>query len=286
MIASKTEIKAGQAVTFTVKGDPDIITFYSGETGKRYDYRGRSTATGMPVMSFRSLRANGSQPNSLNVLVANDFEGVAVNDTIETIARIGRAGWSDLSSGIAFSAGSLTSSGAINLSEYAKTNKPVYVAFRYNAQAGSIQNKWTIDSFSVKNLLGDNTSYIIANMNTPTTSFTNYGVPTYSPGFVNYRVKNTYNWIISSSSLVITGANAASWATEPAEAWAIIGPLDLNKVTPDVGQGVKSGSQNSADVRFTYTYNKPGVYNAVFSGGRVNIDHEEMNTQTIQITVE
>lgn len=286
MTASKTSVKAGQAITFTVKGDPDIITFYSGEIGKRYEYRGRNRTEGTPVMSFRSLRANGSQPNSLSVLIADNFEGVAVNDTTETITRIGRANWTDLTSGITLSAGSLTSSGAINLSAYADASKPVYIAFRYTAQAGSIQNKWTIDSFSVKNQLSDATSYVIANMNTPTTSFTNYGAQTYSPGFVNYRIQNTYNWIVSSTSLVITGANAANWATEPAEAWTIIGPVDLKKVTPDLGQVVKSGSQNAADVRFNYTYNTPGIYNAVFLGGQVNIDQNEVSTQAIQITVE
>lgn len=276
-------INAGDTVRFSFSGEPDMISFYSGETGKRFIYRNRAVAEGTPVLRFRSARANGSQPNSLAVMVSGDFQGIAVGDTATTISRIGSATWSDITSKAILSAGTQVSSGTIDLSDF--ISKPVYLAFRYTAQIGTVQNKWTIDSFTVKNVLNDGTSYEIANLNGNSTLYTNYGVPAFSPGFVSYRVKNLYNWIISQASLVITGADTAPWATATAESWAIIGPIDLKKVTPDIGAVIKTVSQNMGDLRFSYRYTTPGTYQAAFYGGRVSIDENEQAVKTITITV-
>lgn len=284
--AENTTVNKGDTVRFNFSGNPDMISFYSGETGKRFNYANRASADGTPVLRFRSLRANGSQPNSLNLFVSDNFEGVAVGDTAATINRIGAATWNDITGRAGLSTGTVTTSGNIDLSDFANASKPVYVAFKYTAQPGSVQNKWTIDSFSIKNILADGTSYEIANHNASSVAYISYGVQTYSPGFVNYRVKNIYNWIIGSTSLVITGADSAPFATAVAEGWAIIGPIDLKKVTPDVGTVVKIASQSIDDVHFTYRYTTPGTYEATFYGGRVSLDENEQEAKTITITVQ
>jgi hypothetical protein len=284
--AEKTTVNKGDTVRFSFSGNPDMISFYSGEAGKRFTYVNRASADGTPVLRFRSLRANGSQPNSLNLFVSDNFEGVAVGDTATAINRIGAATWNDITSRANLSTGTVTTSGNIDLSDFANASKPVYVAFRYSAQPGSVQNKWSIDSFSVKNILADGTAYEIANHNASSVAYSSYGVQTYSPGFVNYRVKNIYNWIIGSTSLVITGADSAPFATTVAEGWAIIGPIDLKKVTPDVGTVVKIASQSIDDVHFAYRYTTPGTYEATFYGGRVSLDENEQTAKTITITVQ
>ncbi|HUP10922.1 MAG TPA: DUF5017 domain-containing protein [Niastella sp.] len=284
--AEKTTVNKGDTVRFSFSGDPDMISFYSGETGKRFNYINRASADGTPLLRFRSLRANGSQPNSLTLFVSGDFEGVAIGDTNATINRIGAATWTDITSRATLSTGALTSSGNINLLDFANASKPVYVAFRYTAQPGSVQNKWTIDSFSIKNVLADGTNYEIANHNASTVAYSSYGVQTYSPGFVNYRVNNNFNWIIGSTSLVITGADSAPWAIAVAEAWAIVGPVDLKKVTPDVGAVIKTTAQSIADVQFSYRYTTPGTYEATFYGGRVSLNENEQEAKSITITVQ
>jgi hypothetical protein len=284
--AEKTTVNKGDTVRFSFSGNPDMICFYSGETGKRFNYLNRGTADGTPMLRFRSLRANGAQPNSLTLFVSDNFEGVAVGDTAATINRIGAASWNDITSRASLSTGTVTTSGNIDLSDFANASKPVYVAFRYTAQPGSVQNKWTIDSFSIKNILADGTAYEIANHNASSAAYASYGVQTYSPGFVNYRVKNIYNWIIGSTSLVITGADSAPFATAVAEGWAIIGPVDLKKVTPDVGAVVKTASQSIDDLHFSYRYTTPGTYEATFYGGRVSLNEYEQEAKTITITVQ
>lgn len=41
---SQTTFKAGEPVDFQFSGNPDYITFYSGEAGREYQYRDRITA--------------------------------------------------------------------------------------------------------------------------------------------------------------------------------------------------------------------------------------------------
>jgi hypothetical protein len=281
-----TDLKAGDTATFSFSGSPDIITFYSGEVGKRYEYRNRTSADGIPMLRFRTIRANGAQANSLAVMVADNFEGVLVKDTPATVSRISSAVWTDITSRATLSTGgaAAVASGQIDLTDLSARGKPVYIAFRYQGFTGSAQSKWTIDSFSVKNVLADGTSYEIANMNAGNISYTNYGVPTFSPGFSAFRVTNSYYWVVNSTSLVITGATSAG-AAASAEAWVILGPIDLKKVTPDIGLQVKNVSQRTEDLKLIYKYATAGTYNLVFSGGKISREEEQYTTKSFQITV-
>src|SRR5688500_9306543 len=103
--ASETTVSVGDTLQFSFTGDPDVLTFYSGEPGRRYEFRDRTSADGTPLLRFRTIRANGSQPNSLSLLVSNNFEGVIVSDTPSTINRIKNATWTDITSRAVLSGG-------------------------------------------------------------------------------------------------------------------------------------------------------------------------------------
>lgn len=282
-----TTVNVGDTNRFSFTGNPDVITFYSGETGSRYEYRNRDTANGTPLLRFRTIRANGSQVGSLSLMVSDNFEGVLVSDTPATVNRIAAATWTDITSRATLSSGSTTAvaSGNIDLSDFSTAGKPVYIAFKYQGFSGSAQSKWTIDSFAVRNVLNDGTSYIVANMNASNTAYTNYGVSGFSPGFAAFRSLNNYYWVITNgTSLVITGATSAGTAS-PAEAWAVIGPVNLKKVTPDIGKPVKMLIDKIQDLEWMCRYTTPGSYNAVFSGGKISAKESEYTTRSFQITV-
>lgn len=283
----KTTLALGDTARFRFAGSPDVLSFYSGEVGKRYEYRNRTSADGTPLLRFRTIRANGSQANSLAVMVSNNFEGVITSDTAATINRIKNAAWTDITARATLSTGAAGAvpSGNIDLSDFSTQGKPVFIAFKWIGYTGSAHSKWTVDSFSVKNVLADGTSYITANMNEYNIAYTNYGVTSFSPGFSTYKVSSVYNWTISSSSLVITGAASAGAATATAEAWVILGPLDLKKVTPDAGIPVKNTSQKASDMVYNYVYPAKGEYHAVFAGGKISIDESAYSTKSFQIIV-
>lgn len=272
----------GKPVTFQITGNPDIIYFYSGEIGKRYSYAGRISAPGTPKFQFTSLRANGIQDGSLQLMVSSDFPGITIGDTPGTLTKISSTTWTNITSRAVLSQGTSVASGAIDLTDFAQLGKPVIIAFKYLAQAGSIQNKWTISSPTLTNTLADGTVYTLAN--TTSTVIANYGVSTvFSPGWVFYTPVNNFFWSLSSTNLIITGATTAAAATTPAEAWTIMGPIDLTNVAPDVGIQLKG-----VDTRlnsYTYTYNTAGTYTATFVGAANNVYVKTEETKQIQITV-
>lgn len=280
---SKSSYQVGGNIGYNFTGNPYLITFYSGELGKRYENRNRFTAQGTPKLHFTSLIANGAQTGSLHIMVSSDFLGVVKGNDSITISNIPKASWNDITSRATLSSGTSTASGAIDLSNFAALEKPVYIAFKYTAESGSIQRKWTITGLTVTNTLPDATTYTLANLTS--TAITNYGNSyLFSPGWVAYKVSNAFNWVVTSgSSLVITGATTAAAATIAAEAWVITGPINLRTVTADLGVPIK----NIATRMLSYTnkYTTAGTYTATFVGSNANVYGGKEDLKQIQLTI-
>ncbi|HSC51992.1 MAG TPA: DUF5017 domain-containing protein [Phnomibacter sp.] len=287
----------GSKATFNFSGNPAFITFFSGEVGRRYIYRNRKTATGISKLVFTSALNAGVQPNSLRVMLSSDFKGVVskmnvvggiptntlVYDSVATLANIAAATWADITpTDLANSATAKTST--IDLSTVAAAGKKVFIAFKYLAQSGSIQNKWTITNLGVTNSLPDNTTYTIGSLAAANTAIVNYGASLFSPGWVAYTATNNYNWVVSAgTSLVITGASTAAAATSNVEAWTFMGSLDLNSVAPDFGVPLKDIS--AAPLPYQYAYPSTGKYDAVFAATNFTAYTSDTITRKIPVSI-
>ncbi|WP_162846937.1 DUF5017 domain-containing protein [Mucilaginibacter gracilis] len=281
----KTTWAVGSTVTFHLSGNPDYITFFSGEQGLNYANLNRYNAAGTPKLQFTSARNAGTQANSLLVLVSSNFAGMGI-DSATTAKNIAAATWTDIT-GRATLATSATAvaSGAIDLSDF-PADKPVYIAFRYLATTGAIQNKWTITGLTVTNTLADGSVYTIANLNS--TAITNYGVATvFSPGWVPFRLNNTANWVVTAgTSLVVTGAATAATATVAIDDWAYSGGIVLNKVSNDVGTFVKESSARLASNDYTYTFKTAGTYVVTFTAANASVYGNEEVVKQITLTIQ
>jgi hypothetical protein len=279
--ADSASYKLGSNTTFKFTGNPDNITFFSGEVGKRYAFKDRLQADGVPQLSFITARNAGVQANSLSLLISNTFPGGVTSSSDPSV--ITSANWTDITSRATW-ATTTTSvpSGTIDLSDFAAQGKPVYIAFRYNAVAGSIQNKWTITNFSLRNILADGTSYTIDTLPAFTT-VVNYGNTSTLAGWAAKTITNAYPWTLNATSMVITGATTAAAATAPAEAWTITGPINLKKVTPDAGVVIKT----MADLKpsTTYTYQSRGNFEATFVASEANADQQQSSMKKVSLTV-
>ena len=71
--ADKLSIKANETVNFSFDGNPDFITFYSGELGKKYDNMHRTLALGTSTFEFTSTATSGTQLNTLALIRINRF---------------------------------------------------------------------------------------------------------------------------------------------------------------------------------------------------------------------
>jgi hypothetical protein len=102
---------------------------------------------------------------------------------------------------------------------------------------------------------------------------------------VAYPVSNTFTWVVSAgTSLVITGAATAALATADSEAWTVMGPVDLTKVTPDVGVAIKGITLPLPS--YTYQYAKPGNYKATFIAGNATRDNVVSSISALDVMVQ
>lgn len=260
---SSTTYRVGDTVHFNFTGNPDIISFYSGEPGTNYANRNRVILPGISQLQFTSYVQNAIQLNTLKLLVSNNFN--AMYDS----ANVLNGTWTDITSRALLSTGVTgTPSGIIDLSDFAAKNLPVYIAFKYNAVTGTIQPTWTIQSFNLNLLQPDNTIMPIATIS--------------NAGWKKVNILNPAAvWNITATQLSIAGGNATAATNED---WAISSLLYLNKVAPDVAVSIKNITQvlNSYD----YVFKIPGVYKVVFLAGNATADAQQSTTQEVDLTIQ
>lgn len=265
--AQKSTIATTESAVFNLSGNPDYITFYSGEPGRRYQYRNRVSDTSTNVQLNFSTATTTATNGTLSLLISSDFNGLFDSTNVRS------ATWTNITSRATLATGTTTvASGTVSLADFAAQRKPVYLAFRYTAAPGSIQRKWTISGLTLDHVLPDKT-YNLGNMTATAPSL----------GWQSVDVRNSaVNW---TSALVITGATTAVTALDTDD-WIIMGPIDLSRVQPDAGVAIKSITENMNKFPYAYKYSAAGTYTATFEAGNVNRDKGETVVKTVPVTVQ
>lgn len=234
-------VKVGDTVRFALDGQADIVTFYSGEEGHKYEHHNRTAIEGTPELNFSTQSTNAGQP-SFSVWLSTNFVG-----TYDT-TNIRAAAWQEVTSRFTLSTGAAnTPSGTLDLSEFVKPNQPLYVAFRYNAAATFGQGAWIVQSFDLSLKGKDSRTYPVADLVT---------AGWIARDFANTNIK----WTIATTQLSITGRVSAPHVAS--EDWLISKALYVDKVAPDIGLPVKDVSIALND--FEYIYTEPGDYRITF----------------------
>jgi hypothetical protein len=264
--ADKETYATTDTVKFSFTGNPGFLTFYSGEPYHKYEYSERVTATGVPQLQFTTQMTTGSQANTLKLMVSTNFSGVYDSTNIY------QATWTDITNKVILATNNTaTASGVIDLTPFITGDQPVYLAFKFTGAAGSAQRTWTIKSIALSNVLADNTTYALLAMTESTAGFKS--VPMKAPAVA---------WAISTSQLQIKGGTTT--ASPEAEGWVVSKPLNLSKVTPDLGVPLKN--MTTALPAYTYMYATPGSYKASFVAANITRYDEKSDVQEVAVTVQ
>lgn len=253
----------GDTVRFNFTGNPDFIGIYSGEDGHNYDFRERTTIDGIPQLQFTSYAQFGTQTNTLQLLVSNDFAGTY------DATSIGQATWTDITSRAVLSTGANnTPSGIVDLSDFLAQKKPIYFAFKFVGATGSTQKTWTINNL-ILNLLKPN------NTTLPITDIANAG----------WKQVNILNpaavWTFNATQVRIAGGGATAADNED---WAITKLLYLNNVAPDVAVPIKNITQKLDS--YDYVFTQTGTYKVVFLAANATADEQSSTTKEITLTIQ
>jgi hypothetical protein len=262
--ASKTILTTKDTVTFTFDGNPDAITFYSGEPNHRYENKSRLNATPDSVLlNFATTTTAPSaitQPATLNnvsVLVSKDFNGGS------DVASLQKATWTDISGRAKFATTTTAvASGNVHLEDQMNGSSPIYIAFRYIADAStatSVSRRWVVGptpALTIKSFFKDTSNIAASNIN--------------SAGFSNIiSVSNITNtWLFANNSLTF---NAPALGSAKDEDWVISRPLQLDIISSDVGFIVKNSTVRPPSYR--YNFKKAGTYKVTFVAQ--NLDSEK-----------
>lgn len=296
-----TTFNRGDTVNFIFSGNPDYITFFSGEKGMRYAFRDRvaDTSTNVKFSFSTALNATGTS-GTLSLLASTDLVPYTQDNAVDSI-NVSKATWTDISNRAVFATSAITtSSGVLDLSDFARMGKPVHLAFKYAANAGTTQRRWTISNISLRHFTAD-TAYTISStaLILPST-FPAWSV---SPGWGQINVSNPgirYSPLVSTSvttSFGITGATVASSAVAT-ESYLVSGPLDLKRVLPDAGVVVKDQTTNAStssyssttssaplNANYAYRFMTPGKYEVTFVASNANISEKASVVKTIIVDV-
>lgn len=287
-------VKAGTDVVFQFKGDPDFISFFSGEPGHVYANIAR---TSVPVeeingsnLTFKIKPEYGIIPNTLAIFVANDLDALSGSDFESDTLLLGEALRSGKLIDITEKC-NLPSKSAVEVDvkidirqlENISTDKELSILFRYKTdQNKQSQPRWTISGLSIDTEFKDGTS---GQLKADALAFTaidflNKDNDPYAAkggeGRWDTRKVSEINPIILIASSKV-GANMN-------EDWLVSKPFFINETTPDTGTAIKDISDNLP--QFRYTYFKPGTYKVSFVASNGNYEAFSRVVREVNLVVE
>jgi hypothetical protein len=277
----KSTYKVGDTVAFHLEGNPDFISFYSGEYGNDYAYiGGRTLDIKSFSLAFQTRVRNGNQPNQFSVHISSDFNG---KFEIESV----RAGnFKDITNLVTLSTENTvyTNSGEVDLTSLVTDKtKPLYIGFRYvtkpqTAASGpnGTQRNWDVRDLTLKTLTDIGLTTAIDQLNA--------GWTIVESGAVLEAGRNTIN--VNSGLVTLRGNATAAGKLVETEAWAISKAVDLNTVIlgPDKSVPIKSISETLVPL-YKHVYAKPGVYKVVFLNSNNRIDGKKESLKELEITI-
>lgn len=263
----KTTYKVGETVSFKFTGNPDLISVYRGIAGENYDFRSRTTATGIPQLNFTTLIQNTGETNTLRLMASTNFTGKY------DAAGIAAATWTDITSRATLSTGTdNTASGTIDLTDF-KTDKPLYLAFKYQGYYHPTlkQPSWFLRTFNVNNVLPEGRTNVIAAIG--------------QVGWVGVDVKNpTVVWGVPTTGQVTINGTGTDAVNEDNEDWVISRPFHLSSVSADTGVGLKTAT--TVLTEYPYAFTAAGTYTVTFIATNASRDESSQIVKQIKLTIE
>lgn len=265
-------VKVGEPVNFYITGNPDLISFWSGERTHIYANNAVSSQKGVRQWVQFETQSAGTQPNNLKLMASTDFNGIYDAENVT------KATWKDITDRIPTLATNATRvpSGEVNLLDFSTEtdNKPVYLGFYYSSPKNNLDpTRWIIVNVRVNNVLANGITTTFA----PTVASTLFKAV--------YIKENGFLWDVGSG---IVSPNPPTGA-EPHESWIVSGPIDLNRVgTADfanTSDGLLKGLSDAKVQEYNYSYTAPGKYTVTFVASNVGLKDKKTMVKNIEITV-
>lgn len=274
--------RVNETVDFQLKGNPDIITFYSGELYNDYAFKdGRIIRMEQAELSFTTSIPVTARPqeNQLAVMASTDFNG-----DYSDYSNIAAATWVDITDRFTLATTiTFTSSGVVDISDLIDPGKPLFIGFKYTVRSKAEINdptrerprQWHIQSFTFTGKT-DAGPIVMGDMQ--------------SSGFnIIHQHPEIESRTAQSATRISLFGHAMDEPTDPdihTEIWAVTKPFETGDIDrgPDRAIAVKA-DQNPPLESYVYRYENPGVYKAYFVGINANINGSEQVVREVNVTI-
>jgi hypothetical protein len=316
-------VKAGEEVHFSVTGYADIVSFYSGEPRRQYDYRdGRVIEFGYKgaTLSFNTgVTGSGTQTDQLSVLISNNFNG-----DYSSLASVKAADWIDITDSLTLAtSATFISAGSLDISRFTESGGPVYVAYKYRTRPqleNGLARTWMVESFAVNSIekfqnsvlpfinqtfaaftIVDEDPSNTPSRSTMTTSrlsllgntFEDPASPKYDPNNPIYDPNNPiydkesefYDPDAERPEFVPYDPNNP-YNDPLRETWAVSAAIRTDKVDlgPDRPIGIR-GIRNPKLTEYAYTFVNPGTYEVAFVATNSTKDEQKTVVKKLNVIV-
>ncbi len=301
VVADTVVVKRGEQLTFKFEGNPDFITFYSGETGKKYAYRDRDQVDPAEMVSSRlkfgvwyQYGNAATAKNLVSMYVSDAFTGLLKNNFAADSVLVEQFGWTSLVDEAQMPSAPGSSGSAVNqeidLMPY--LGKRMALAIRYKALDNSAaQPRVNFVGMRIENQMKDGTTSTLYAGNFGLTAVNMLAHHNLSDqrsmtanreyGTVTNNVSGIWNLASAGSGNFFIHSSGVGTALK--YSWLVSDLIMVNVCSPDQGTPIKniSGRLDS----YTYTYDEVGVYKATFVATNGNYKHESRVVRELNIKV-
>lgn len=290
---TEANVKLGQPVVFNIQGNPDIITFYSGELGNDYAYVNRDSIVAFSQLNLafqNQVRGQGGtaplcQANQFSVLVTSDLDLNDVSSRVDSLQRIKNANWIDLSDRFTWSpltclsSNPYISSGVANIVNDITKNKQSHIAFRYtNRPNNNTVGKSSIWRFQALTLTGVSPKESISLMTSATAGWKSIYEGTSDEWGTNAYAISTSNAVTMRGLLTVTNEY---------QQWCISKPFVITDT--NIGKNPGVGIKTYRDVSlgsYSFTYKAVGTYEVAFIGINANSKDKKEVIKKLKVVVQ
>lgn len=286
-------VKTGETLQFNFDGNPDFITFYSGEPGAEYAKREQTESSKEDITSsleFDLHALYGNCEGTLSILLSTSFTGLVKDFDIDK-KNVQEHEWLDISDkcDIPVKVGDKNKvSVKVPLNDY--LDKELTIALHYHpTYTGNLaQSKWIFKDFKIVNT--DKKTKVKSDFGVSNMGF----LPLYlnlPNGVTDHYEFNTtgkdregmWNFSQQVSSKTFDVHSTGKSVNIEQESWLISQSLKTNAREPDKGLSIKN-IQVYLD-NYTHTYSTAGEYDVTFIATNSNYDHSSRIVKTLKVIV-
>lgn len=292
-------VAKGQMVTFNISGNPDFITFFSGEKGREYAKRNLTETPieeiGESNLQFYTKTQYGSAAtveNSFKVYVSTTFEGLFKNNKAKDSTLVANSledgTWIDITDkcNIPTAAGKTSDPVSISMTEY--LGKRFAIAFKYQPLSNaSAQPRWEVHNLKIVNTSKDTGEEIgfvgAANFGfSPLNMFAADNTEAYKT--VTNNTEGVWNLSNLSALEPYMFVHSSGAGKDLRHVWLISSAVVINGRQPDTGVGIKTISNNPI-TSYTHTYEAAGEYTVTFLARNANFENTSEVVREFKIKV-